>query len=190
MKQFFKTQADFEHWLEKHHDSANELILHYCKKSTGKESIDWSQSVDAALMYGWIDGIRRKVNEEVFTVRFTPRRPNSIWSNRNIDIANALIALGIMKPAGRKAFDRRKEDNSGVYGFQRDDVELLPWQLIQFKSNGGSWEYYENLPKYYKKMVTHWVSSAKRKDTQERRLLKLIESCEKNVRLKQFTSTK
>lgn len=190
MEKFFPSQQTFNTWLAKNHNKAEELILCYYRKATGKPSITWEESVDFAIAYGWIDGIRRKVNEEVFSVRFTPRRPNSIWSNRNIAIAEKLISQKKMAPSGLESYKLRKESKSGIYSFEQEVVAFLDWQENHFKKNKHAWENYQALPNYYKTTVTHWASSAKREETQKRRLEQLIQACEKNERLKQFTSKK
>ncbi len=190
MEKFFPSKEAFHDWLAKNHKKEEELVLCYYKKATKKPSITWEESVDVAVAFGWIDGIRRKVDEEAFSVRFTPRRPNSIWSNRNIAIAEELISQNKMSPSGLESYNLRKEDKTGIYSFEQEAVSFLCWQEKQFKENKEAWGNYKALPNYYKTTVTHWASSAKREETQKRRLEQLIESCQKNERLKQFTSKK
>jgi uncharacterized protein YdeI (YjbR/CyaY-like superfamily) len=177
---FFRTQAEFALWLERHHDTANELWVGYYKKSTGQPSITWPESVDEALRFGWIDGVRKGIDDDRYMNRFTPRRPGSTWSAKNIKRAQELIALGIMRPAGRKAFQARTEDRSGIYSYeQRHLATLDPEYERQFRRKRKAWRFFESCPPSYRKAATHWVMAAKREETQRRRLARLIEDSAK-----------
>ncbi|MEX2406009.1 MAG: YdeI/OmpD-associated family protein [Actinomycetota bacterium] len=173
---FFATHAKFRAWLEKHHDTAPELVVGFYKKGSGKPSITWPESVDQALCFGWIDGVRKSLDEERYTNRFTPRKPRSDWSARNIKRAKELIDLGLMRPAGLKAFEARTDDRSGVYPYeQRHSIELDAAYERRFRSNKKAWEYFTSKAPSYRTTAVYWVMSAKKEETRERRLATLIE---------------
>jgi uncharacterized protein YdeI (YjbR/CyaY-like superfamily) len=171
---YFKTQAAFRAWLERNHATAVELWVGYYKKDTGQPSITWPQSVDEALCFGWIDGIRKSVDGQSYTIRFTPRRPGSVWSAINTRRAAALIRVGSMRPAGLAAFKLRTEDRSGVYSFEQRGVELDEAYAKRFRRNRTAWSFYQSQPPGYRKLTTHWVMSAKQETTRLSRLEKLI----------------
>jgi len=172
---FFKSQSDFRKWLEKHHSTDTELLVGYYKKSSGRPSIDWHQSVDEALCFGWIDGIRRSIDEISYTIRFTPRKTGSTWSNINIKRAQELIEEGLMKPEGLKAFQARKEYRSGIYSYeQRSDRLPEPYEK-KLKQNKAAWAFFQAQPSWYRKQVYWWVVSAKKEETRLKRLEKFIE---------------
>ena len=172
---FFATPADFRAWLEEHHETSQELWLGYYKKSTGKPSITWPESVDEALCYGWIDGIRKRVDEESYTIRFSPRRARSTWSAVNLKRVAELTTLGRMHPAGLKAFEARIEAKSGIYAYeQREAAQLSEAQKAQFKANQSAWEFFQAQTPSYRKTATWWVVSAKREATRQKRLATLI----------------
>jgi uncharacterized protein YdeI (YjbR/CyaY-like superfamily) len=153
------------------------VFVGYWKKATGKQTMTWSQAVDEALCFGWIDGVMRRIDHERHMQRFTPRRPGSNWSKVNIAKVAKLEEAGLMRPAGRKAFAAREEDKSGVYAFERKDTAQLPAQFEErLRANGAAWDYWEGRPPSYRRTATHWVVSAKREETRERRLAQLIES--------------
>ena len=172
---FFKTQQDLRNWFEENHDKSDELWVCYYKKSTGKESIDWDQSVEEALCFGWIDGIRKSIDKDSFKIRFTPRRPNSNWSLKNIKTVEMLKEKGLIKPAGLKAFELRKESKSGVYSFEQEQSEFSKKYLSILKSNNDAWTFFSSQPPYYQKAVKHWVMSAKQEKTRLKRLNELID---------------
>jgi uncharacterized protein YdeI (YjbR/CyaY-like superfamily) len=177
---FFRTQSEFSSWLERNHDRATELWVGYYKKSAGRSGITWPQSVDEALRYGWIDGVRKGIDDERYTNRFTPRRPGSNWSARNIKRAKELIEQGLMRPAGRKAFEARREERSGVYSYeQRHLAKLDPEYERQFRADKGAWRFFQSSAPSYRKNAVYWVMSAKRDETRRRRLATLIESSAK-----------
>lgn len=173
---FFRTPADFRAWLEKNHARKTELYVGYYKKASGKTGITWQQSVDEALCFGWIDGVRRTVDEQRYTNRFTPRRRGSTWSAVNIARAKELIAEGRMTPAGLAAFEARTGDRISTYSYeQRKNPVLDPAYERALRKNKKAWTFFENSPPSYRKGVIHWVMSAKREETRARRLATLIE---------------
>ncbi len=185
---YFSSPAELGAWLERHHESESELWLGYWKKATGKPSLTWSQAVDEALCYGWIDGIVRRVDDERHIQRFTPRKPSSNWSAVNIAKVEQLRAAGRMRPAGEAAFARRRADRSGVYSYeQRKDPQLEPEQERRFRANAAAWEYFMAQPPSYRRPALWWVVSAKRPETRERRLATLIEDSAARRTLKQLT---
>src|SRR3954471_14082314 len=139
---FFASSAEFRAWLEKHHESETELLVGFHKKATGKPSMTWSESVDQALCFGWIDGVRRSLGDESYTIRFTPRKPGSTWSKVNVAKVEELERNGLMRPAGRRAFDARTEDNTGVYSFERDQ----PVELPRDGFTDVAWEFFQAQP--------------------------------------------
>ena len=186
---YFGAPDEFRAWLEQHHESANEIWLGYWKKHTGKPSLTWSQAVDEALCFGWIDGILRRVDDERHVQRFTPRKPTSNWSAVNIAKIEQLRAAGRIRPAGEAAFALRREEKSGVYSYeQRHLAAFEPEQEERFRADAAAWEYWSAAPAGYRKMATWWVVSAKKPETRERRLGLLIEDSAAGRRLKQFTS--
>jgi uncharacterized protein YdeI (YjbR/CyaY-like superfamily) len=172
---FFASPAAFRAWLSANHATAPELLVGFHKVGSGKPSITWPQSVDQALCFGWIDGVRRSLGAEGYTIRFTPRRATSIWSLINIKRFEALEKEGLVKPAGRAAFERRKADRSGVYSFeQRSEARLSPAQRKAFMANQAAWAFFQARPPWYQRTATFWVTSAKKEETRERRLRTLI----------------
>jgi uncharacterized protein YdeI (YjbR/CyaY-like superfamily) len=175
---FFKTRAAFARWLAKNHDGVTELWVGFYKRASGKPSLTWPESVDAALCFGWIDGVRKSLDDESYMIRFSPRREGSIWSAVNIRSARRLIESGEMQPSGLKAFERRREDRSRVYSFEQGEVALGRDQQRRLRANAKAWTYWKAQPPSYRRTVTHWVMSAKRQDTRDRRLDALIADSE------------
>jgi uncharacterized protein YdeI (YjbR/CyaY-like superfamily) len=173
---FFPTAADFRRWLEANHDTAPELLVGFWKKSSGRPSIDWPQARDQALCFGWIDGVRKSLGEEAYTIRFTPRRPKSIWSKVNLERFAALKAEGLMTDAGERAL-AASTGPSGVYAYERPLAELRADEEKQFRKDKAAWSDWEKRPPGYRKVVLHWVTSAKKPETRARRLGILIECC-------------
>jgi uncharacterized protein YdeI (YjbR/CyaY-like superfamily) len=174
---FFAAPAEFRAWLEAHHASETELLVGFHKKGTGMPSLTWPQSVDEALCFGWIDGVRRSLGAESYTIRFTPRKARSFWSNVNIRRAGELIAEGRMTPAGLRAFEARTGERSGVYSFEQKDkdaVVLPPEMEARFRANAEAWEYFQSRPPWYRQTSTWWVISAKKEETREKRIATLI----------------
>ena len=179
---YFPTEADFRRWLEANHKTAPELLVGFLKKSSGKPSIDWPQARDQALCFGWIDGVRRSLGEEAYTIRFTPRRKGSIWSNVNLERFEALKADGQMTPAGERAL-KESTGPSGVYAYEKPLAAFEPEQEREFRSDAPAWTDWEKRPPSYRKVVLHWVTSAKRPETRAKRLATLIECSAKGEKI-------
>lgn len=187
---YFRTPADLWKWFEKHHTTAQELWVGYYKTSSGKPSITWPESVDEALCFGWIDGIRKSVDELRYTIRFTPRKPSSIWSAVNIKRARALIKEGRMQPAGLQAFKARKENRSGIYSYEQRSATLVEPYATRLKQNTKAWKFFQAQPASYQKAVNWWVVSAKQEATRLRRLEQLIADSAQGRRIAQFIPRK
>ena len=172
---FFTTPAHFRKWLEKNHSTASELIVGFYKVGTNKPSITWSESVDQALCFGWIDGVRRTIDEHSYCIRFTPRKPASIWSAINIAKIEELTKQGLMQASGLAAFEKRTESKSKIYSHEIAEVKLSPDFEKQFKENKIAWNYFQSLAPSYRKPATNWVMSAKQETTRIKRLNELIE---------------
>lgn len=172
---FFATPADFRVWLEVHHAKSPELWVGYYKKGSGRPSLTWPESVDEALCFGWIDGIRKSIDEVSYAIRFTPRKVDSTWSAVNIKRVEELTALGLMRPAGLAAFEKRVKEKSGIYAYeQRQAAELSQAQTAQFRANPAAWEFFQSQPPSYRKAAVWWVVSAKKEETGQKRLAALI----------------
>jgi uncharacterized protein YdeI (YjbR/CyaY-like superfamily) len=180
---FFKTPNEFRKWLEKHHETEKELLVGFYKVGTKKPSMTWSEAVDQALCFGWIDGVRRSIDDESYCNRFTPRKPTSNWSAINIKKVEELTKAGLMTPAGQKAFELRKEEKSGVYSHENEVAILDPAYEKQFKSNKKAWEFFNNQAPSYKKVMLHWIMSAKQEKTRLSRLEKAIRESELGKRV-------
>jgi uncharacterized protein YdeI (YjbR/CyaY-like superfamily) len=181
---FFPTENDFRQWLEKNYDTAPELLVGFYKTTSGKESMTWPQSVDQALCYGWIDGVRKSLNEGAYTIRFTPRRPTSIWSTINIKKMEDLQQRGLMQPAGLAAFAKRRESHSEVYSHeQKVPAELSPELEAEFKANAIAWEFFMKQPPSYRKVVIHLIMTAKQEKTTRSRFNKVLAASEKGERI-------
>lgn len=172
---FFNTPSDFRKWFEKNHESSKELLVGFYKKGSGRPSITWPESVDEALCFGWIDGVRRRIDDVSYTIRFTPRRTTSIWSAVNIKRAQELIDQGLMKPAGLKAFQARKENRSGIYSYEQRSEKLPDPYATIFRQNKKAWEFFQAQAPWYRKTLGWWIASAKREETRLKRLATLIE---------------
>ncbi len=181
--QFFETSAAFRAWLRHNHRKADEIHVGYFKKHTSKPSITWPESVTEALCYGWIDGIRRRLDDERYIIRFTPRRPRSKWSAVNVRLVAELEASGKMTQAGRAAFESRTDPNSKGYTYERMEAMLDKASLCTFKQNRAAWTYFEAQPQGYRKKMIGWVMSAKREETKYRRLDQLIRGSAAQKRL-------
>ena len=180
---YFESPLAFRRWLEKHHESAPELLVGFHKRHTGRPTLTWPESVDEALCFGWIDGIRRSVDAERYTIRFTPRRRHSVWSLINVKRVAALTEEGRMRAAGLRAFEARRADRTGVASFERPLQTLAPDELRQFKRNAAAWRFWEAQPPGYRKTATHWVVSAKRPETRAKRLGVLIDDSAAELRI-------
>jgi uncharacterized protein YdeI (YjbR/CyaY-like superfamily) len=182
---FFPAEADFRSWLEANHTTAPELLVGFWKKSSGKPSIDWPQARDQALCFGWIDGIRKSLGEDAYTIRFTPRRKGSIWSKVNVDRFEALKAAGQMTPAGERAYEENKH-KSGVYSYENPLASLTPEEEALFRKNKAAWADWEKRPAGYRKTALGWVTGAKRSETRAKRLGELIDVSSEGRRLPQY----
>ena len=171
---YFRSPAEFRKWLTIHHATERELHVGYYKKSTGKPSMTWPESVDEALCFGWIDGIRRSVDEERYTIRFTPRKRTSTWSSVNIKRVAELTELGLMQPAGLEAFKARREYRSGIYAYEQRTAELPEPYRGLLKKNRAAWKFFESQPPGYRKQIHWWIVCAKREETRLKRLERLI----------------
>ena len=180
---FFRTPANFETWLEKNHATATELWVGFYKKDSGKRSITWAESVDQALCFGWIDGIRKRVDEISYQIRFTPRRRRSVWSAINIKRARELARQTQMRPAGLKAFEARIENKSGIYSYEQRSTELSEPYAGVLRKNKAASNFFEKQPPSYRKMIGWWIISAKKEETRTARLAKLISASAKGKRL-------
>ncbi|PIF63555.1 YdeI family protein [Flavobacterium sp. 11] len=180
---FFATQAAFREWLEKHHKKETELLVGFYKVSSGKPSMTWSQSVDQALCFGWIDGVRRSIDNESYSIRFTPRRSSSIWSAINIQKVEELTKAGLMTPEGQKAFDLRTENKSRIYSHEKEPVALASNYESQFKMNSLAWDFFNTQAPSYKKVMIHWIMTAKQEKTRISRLEKTIQISEQQKRM-------
>lgn len=185
---FFKTPDAFYKWLEQNHDKKDEQWVGYYKKATGKASMTWPESVEQALCFGWIDGIRKSVDEESYMIRFTPRRKTSVWSTVNMKLMDKLMKEGRVQEAGLKAYENRKEDKSSIYSFEQrpEEIKLSTEFEKIFKKNKKAWKNFQAMPPGYRKTATWWVISAKREDTRLKRLNTLIEDSENGLKIKQL----
>ncbi|MBA4311799.1 MAG: bacteriocin-protection protein [Chlorobiaceae bacterium] len=180
---FFSNQSEFRKWLDKNHKKETELLVGYYKVGSGKPSMNWSQSVDQALCFGWIDGIRRSIDKESYCIRFTPRKFSSNWSAINIQKVKTLIKQRLMQQAGIEAFNNRKEEKSKIYSFESSAKKFTDNFESRFKSNKKAWDFFKVQAPSYQKMVIHWIMSAKQELTQLSRLKKTITESKKQKRL-------
>jgi uncharacterized protein YdeI (YjbR/CyaY-like superfamily) len=187
---FFPTAADFRGWLERHHADTSELLVGFHKVGSGRPSLTWPESVDEALCFGWIDGVRKRVDDYSYTIRFSPRRPGSIWSRINMERTGVLIAEGRMRPAGLKAFGARKENRSGIYSYEQRGAELPKPYNGLLKNDRAAWKFFEAQPPSYRKTVCWWIVSAKKEGTRLRRLEKLIACSARGERIPEYTPGK
>jgi uncharacterized protein YdeI (YjbR/CyaY-like superfamily) len=181
---FFETPAAFRAWLEKHHETAEELLVGFRRVGSGRPSITWPQSVDEALCFGWIDGVRRTLDADSYTIRFTPRRSTSTWSAINIAKVAELRARGLMKAAGLAAFDARSAHKSKTYSYEQTRVATLaPAHEKEFQSHKKAWEFFKTQAPSYQKRVVHWISTAKKEEVRAERLARAIAASKKAKRL-------
>jgi uncharacterized protein YdeI (YjbR/CyaY-like superfamily) len=181
---YFDDAAAFRAWLAAHAHEESELLVGFHKVGSGRPSMSWSESVDQALCYGWIDGVRKRVDDERYTIRFTPRKPGSIWSAVNIVKIASLRVQGLMTEAGEAAYARRTEQRSRVYSHERDTpAELAPEDLARFQAHPAAWAWFESCPPGYRRVMLHVITSAKKPETRAARLAKLIEACAQGRRL-------
>jgi uncharacterized protein YdeI (YjbR/CyaY-like superfamily) len=181
---FFKTPSAFRKWLAANHAKSQELWVGFHTKNSGKPSITWPESVDEALCFGWIDGIRKNIDEESYKIRFSPRKPTSTWSAVNIRNAEKLIKEQRMQPPGLKAYQARKENRSGIYSYEQRSPELVEPYLEKLKRNKAAWKFFQAQPPGYRKTMNWWVTSAKQEETRLKRLDKLIEESAERRRMR------
>ena len=179
---FFKTAAAFRKWLEQHHKSETELWLGFHKKGAGKPSITYPEALDEALCFGWIDGVRKSVDQDSYKQRFSPRKPTSIWSNINVGHVKRLQKQGRMQPAGLEAYARKDPKRTGIYSFENRPRELSPEYEKRFRTNKTAWTFFEKQPAYFKRLMIFRIMSGKKEETRLRRLDQLIESSAKGER--------
>jgi len=180
---YFKSANDFRRWLEKNHATKQELWVGYYKKSSQQPSMTWPESVDEALCFGWIDGIRKSVDDLRYTIRFTPRRRGSIWSAVNMKRARELSDKGLMKPHGMAAFDARKENRSGIYSYEQRSASLDGPYEKMLRQNKAAWDFFYAQPPSYRKAIGWWIVSAKQEATRLKRLQKLVDESASRKRL-------
>lgn len=181
---FFKTPNEFRQWLDKNHEKETELLVGFYKKHTDKPSITWPESVEQALCYGWIDGVRKSLGEESYTIRFTPRKKTSIWSAVNINKIEELKDKGLVKPAGLRAYEFRTEAKSKIYSHERnEEAKLPPLMEKTFKANKQAWEFFIKQAPSYQKVILHWIVSAKQEKTQQSRFQKVLQASTEGKRL-------
>jgi uncharacterized protein YdeI (YjbR/CyaY-like superfamily) len=180
---FFTSPEQFREWLERNHDRAAELLVGFHKKSSEKKSVTYAEALDEALCFGWIDGVRKSFDETSYTIRFTPRKPRSIWSNVNVKHVERLRKAGRMQPPGLEAYERRDAKRTGIYSFENRPRELSPEYEKTFRKNKAAWKFFQEQPPGYKRLMVFRTMSAKKEETRVRRLQQLIESSEKGVRM-------
>jgi uncharacterized protein YdeI (YjbR/CyaY-like superfamily) len=184
---FFATSQDFRAWFEAHHTTERALLVGFHKTSSGIPSITWPGSVDQALCFGWIDGVRRRIDDTSYSIRFTPRKPTSIWSARNIARVGELTEMGLMHPAGLEAFARRTQERSAVYSSEQGDIELGRAYEKRLRANRAAWTFFQAQPASYRKAAIWWVISAKQETTRLRRLATLIDDSANSRTVKHLT---
>lgn len=170
-------------WLEKNHKEETELLVGFYKKNSGKPNMTWSQSVDEALCFGWIDGVRRSIDKDSYCIRFTPRRPSSTWSTINIKKVEELIKQRRMQPAGLEIYIHRKEEKTSVASYENETKRLDKYLEIKFVANKIAWEFFSRQAPSYQKTIIHWIMAAKQETTKITRLDKTITESEKQKRL-------
>jgi len=175
---FFITPEEFRNWLEEHHDSRQQLWVGFHKTKSGRPSITWPEAVDEALSFGWIDGNRKSIDDGDYKIRFTPRRPGSIWSSVNVKRAQELIQEGRMRPAGFEAFQVRKPAKTGIYAYETGPAALTEDEEKLFRANDVAWRFFESQPPSYRRVCISWVVSPKQDATRKKRLATLIEDSE------------
>jgi uncharacterized protein YdeI (YjbR/CyaY-like superfamily) len=183
---YFESAQAFYDWLEQHHDSETEVYVGFHKQHTGKRAMSWSEAVDQALCFGWIDGRVNKIDDDRYMQRFTPRKPGSNWSKVNVEKVARLKEAGLMRPAGVSAFENRSDARTGVYSFENADGSLPPEYEARLRANRAAAEYFDSRPPWYRRTAIHLVTSAKREETRERRLAQLIEDSAAGRDIKQL----
>jgi uncharacterized protein YdeI (YjbR/CyaY-like superfamily) len=187
--EFFETQADLRKWFDTNHELLTEVWIGYYKKATEKESINWEESVEEALCFGWIDGIRKSIDEESYKIRFTPRKQNSNWSLKNIKTIETLINNGLVKQVGLDTYTRRKADRTGVYSFEQEHIAFKKKYESILMANQQAYDFFKSRPPSYQRMATHWVMSAKLETTRLKRLNQLIKDSINQLKIKPLRRT-
>ena len=183
---YFESPQAFYDWLEEHHETEAEVYVGFHKQHTGKRAMSWSEAVDQALCFGWIDGRVNRIDDDRYMQRFTPRRPNSNWSKVNVEKIARLIEDGRMRPAGLAAFEKRTDAKTGVYSFENANGTLPPEYEARLRANRAAADYFDSRPPWYRRTAIHLVTSAKREETRERRLAQLIEDSAAGRDIKQL----
>lgn len=184
---FFSSQFEFRMWLEENNKKETELFVGYYKVNSGKPSMTWSESVDQALCFGWIDGVRKSIDDASYFIRFTKRKPNSIWSAVNIKKIEELKRLGLMKPAGIAVFNLRQESKSKIYAYEKEAVKLSKDFEARFRANKKAWSFFQSLPASYHEPAINWVMSAKQETTRAKRLEELMRDSEAGRKIKRLS---
>ncbi len=185
---FFASPDEWRRWLEEHHATAPDVLFGFYRKGSGHPTVTWQDAVDVALCFGWIDSVKRKIDDERYSLRFTPRRARSIWSEVNVKRVAALTEGGLMAPAGLRAFEARSEDRTGVYSFEKGrNAALAPADERRLRASAKAWKFFESRPASYKRAVVWWIVSAKQEATRQRRLDTLITDSAAGRTVKQFT---
>ena len=180
---FFATPLQLHNWLARNHASEKEILVGFHKKTSGKQSITYSEALDEALCFGWIDGVRKSLDDDSYTIRFTPRRAKSIWSLVNVRHIERLQKEGRMQPSGVAAFDARDPKRTGIYAFENRPRELSPEFQKMLRANNKAWQFFDAQPPFYKRTIAFWVMSAKKEETQRRRLDRLIDASARGQRV-------
>jgi uncharacterized protein YdeI (YjbR/CyaY-like superfamily) len=188
---FFVSPAEFRQWLERHHAKVQELWVGFHKRSAGRPSLTWPESVDCALSFGWIDGVRKSIDAGSYRIRFTPRKPTSIWSAINLRRVAELRKMGLMHPAGIAAFERRRDDKSRIYSYEQRKTARLPAAFEkQFRANHEAWKFFQAQPPWYRRIASFWVISARKEETKAKRMATLIDDSTRQRTIKPLTRPK
>ena len=187
---FFKSANELHNWFKKNHDKCNDLWIGFYMVKSGKKAATYKEAVDEALCFGWIDGIRKNVNENSYTIRFTPRKKRSIWSNVNTKRINELITEGRVEPNGLAAFEERVKDRAGIYSFEQKEHKLLPVFEKKFKRNVKAWKFFISKAPWYQRTSIHWVMTAKQEVTRIKRLETLINDSQNERTIPLLTRSK
>lgn len=184
---FFNGPESWRSWLATHHQDRSECLVGFVKVGTGRATMTWSEAVDEALCFGWIDGVRRGVDADSYTIRFTPRKPASTWSAVNVKKVEALRSAGRMTPAGEQAFAARSDAKTAIYSYEKAPATFRPDQLAAFRDDQPAWAFWTAQPPWYRRVATHWVTDAKREPTRAKRLAQLIADSHAQRRLRQYS---
>ena len=185
---FFHNSSDFREWLEENHDRTPELLVGFHRVDSGKGGLSYREALDEALCFGWIDGLRKRFDASSYTIRFTPRKPDSIWSVINTHRMGKLIELGRVHPAGLAVFQQRDKKKSWKYSYEVRSRQFDAGYVKQFRANRKAWDFYQAQAPWYRRVSCYWVMSAKREETRQRRLAALMDDSAKGRRIKQLTS--